>query len=210
MERPHLDVSQLNATVASVLDEVKRRGDEAVKEYEQKFDHVSLQSLAVSGDEMEEAMSLVSDELKEAIALAHHNIKVFHESQRFVGQKTETQPGVVCWQKSVPIGKVGLYIPGGTAPLFSTVLMLATPAKIAGCRDIVLCTPPGRDGKVNPAILVAAQTAGVSRIFKAGGVQAIGAMAYGTESVPKTDKIFGTAINTLWRPSNRSVCTTWL
>ncbi len=189
--RPHLDVSQLNATVASVLDDVKRRGDEAVKDYEAKFDHVALQSLAVSRDEMEEACALVSDELKEAIELAHHNIKVFHESQRFVGQKTETQPGVVCWQKSVPIGKVGLYIPGGTAPLFSTVLMLATPAKIAGCRDIVLCTPPGRDGKVNPAILVAARTAGVDRIFKAGGVQAIGAMAYGTESVPKTDKIFG-------------------
>ena len=191
VERPHLDVSQLNATVASVLDDVKRRGDEAVKDYELKFDHVALQSLAVSSDEMEEAASLVSDELKAAIALAHHNIKVFHEAQRFVGHKTETQPGVVCWQKSVPIGKVGLYIPGGTAPLFSTVLMLATPAKIAGCRDIVLCTPPGRDGKVNPAILVAAQTAGVDRIFKAGGVQAIGAMAYGTESVPKTDKIFG-------------------
>ncbi len=191
VERPHLDVSQLNATVASVLDDVKRRGDEAVKDYEAKFDHVALQSLAVSRDEMEEACALVSDELKEAIELAHHNIKVFHESQRFVGQKTETQPGVVCWQKSVPIGKVGLYIPGGTAPLFSTVLMLATPAKIAGCRDIVLCTPPGRDGKVNPAILVAARTAGVDRIFKAGGVQAIGAMAYGTESVPKTDKIFG-------------------
>ncbi len=191
VERPHLDVSQLNATVASVLDDVKRRGDEAVKDYELKFDHVALQSLAVSSDEMEEAASLVSDELKEAIALAHHNIKVFHEAQRFVGHKTETQPGVVCWQKSVPISKVGLYIPGGTAPLFSTVLMLATPAKIAGCRDIVLCTPPGRDGKVNPAILVAAQTAGVDRIFKAGGVQAIGAMAYGTESVPKTYKIFG-------------------
>ena len=191
VERPHLDVSQLNATVASVLDDVKRRGDEAVKDYELKFDHVALQSLAVSSDEMEEAASLVSDELKAAIALAHHNIKVFHEAQRFVGHKTETQPGVVCWQKSVPISKVGLYIPGGTAPLFSTVLMLATPAKIAGCRDIVLCTPPGRDGKVNPAILVAAQTAGVDRIFKAGGVQAIGAMAYGTESVPKTDKIFG-------------------
>ncbi len=186
-----MDVSQLNATVASVLDDVKRRGDEAVKDYEAKFDHVALQSLAVSRDEMEEACALVSDELKEAIELAHHNIKVFHESQRFVGQKAETQPGVVCWQKSVPIGKVGLYIPGGTAPLFSTVLMLATPAKIAGCRDIVLCTPPGRDGKVNPAILVAARTAGVDRIFKAGGVQAIGAMAYGTESVPKTDKIFG-------------------
>ncbi len=191
VERPHLDVSQLNATVASVLDDVKRRGDEAVKDYEAKFDHVALQSLAVSRDEMEEACALVSDELKEAIELAHHNIKVFHESQRFVGHKTETQPGVVCWQKSVPIGKVGLYIPGGTAPLFSTVLMLATPAKTAGCRDIVLCTPPGRDGKVNPAILVAARTAGVDRIFKAGGVQAIGAMAYGTESVPKTDKIFG-------------------
>ena len=186
-----MDVSQLNATVASVLDDVKRRGDEAVKDYELKFDHVALQSLAVSSDEMEEAASLVSDELKAAIALAHHNIKVFHEAQRFVGHKTETQPGVVCWQKSVPISKVGLYIPGGTAPLFSTVLMLATPAKIAGCRDIVLCTPPGRDGKVNPAILVAAQTAGVDRIFKAGGVQAIGAMAYGTESVPKTYKIFG-------------------
>ncbi len=186
-----MDVSQLNATVASVLDDVKKRGDEAVKDYEAKFDHVALQSLAVSSDEMAEAASLVSDELKEAIALAHHNIKVFHEAQRFEGHKTETQPGVVCWQKSVPISKVGLYIPGGTAPLFSTVLMLATPAKIAGCRDIVLCTPPGRDGKVNPAILVAAQTAGVNRIFKAGGVQAIGAMAYGTESVPKTYKIFG-------------------
>ena len=191
VERPHLDVSQLNATVKSVLDDVKRRGDEAVKEYEQKFDHVTLQSLAVTCEEMEEASSLVSNELKDAISLAHHNIKAFHEAQRFVGHKTETQPGVVCWQKSVPIGKVGLYIPGGTAPLFSTVLMLATPAKIAGCRDIVLCTPPGRDGKVNPAILVAARTAGVSRIFKAGGVQAIGAMAFGTESVPKTDKIFG-------------------
>lgn len=191
VERPHLDVSQLNATVKSVLDDVKRRGDEAVKDYEAKFDHVTLQSLAVTCEEIEEASALVSDELKDAIALAHHNIKAFHEAQRFVGHKTETQPGVVCWQKSVPIGKVGLYIPGGTAPLFSTVLMLATPAKIAGCRDIVLCTPPGRDGKVNPAILVAARTAGVSRIFKAGGVQAIGAMAFGTESVPKTDKIFG-------------------
>lgn len=184
-------MSQLNATVASVLADVKARGDEAVKDYEAKFDHVALQSLAVSQEEMEEAQQLVGSELKDAITLAHHNIKAFHESQRFTGQKVETQPGVECWQKSVAIGKVGLYIPGGTAPLFSTVLMLATPAKIAGCRDIVLCTPPGRDGKVNPAILVAAQTAGVNRIFKAGGVQAIGAMAYGTESVPKTYKIFG-------------------
>ena len=191
VERPHLDVSQLNATVASVLADVKERGDEAVKEYEQKFDHVALSQLAVSSEELEEAQQLVSNELKEAIRLAHHNIYKFHEAQRFNGSKIETQPGVVCWQKSVPIERVGLYIPGGTAPLFSTVLMLATPAKIAGCKEIVLCTPPNKEGKVNPAILVAASIAGVSKIFKAGGVQAIGAMAYGTQSVPKVYKIFG-------------------
>ena len=141
--------------------------------------------------EMEEAEKLVSADLKAAIQLAHYNIKTFHEAQHFKPKKVETQPGVVCWQKSVAIQKVGLYIPGGTAPLFSTVLMLATPAKIAGCEEIVLCTPPGRNGKVNPAILVAARVAGVSKIFKAGGVQAIGAMAYGTESIPKVYKIFG-------------------
>ena len=191
IERPRLDLSQLNATVASVLADVKQRGDEAVKEYEAKFDKVALTSLAVTEQEMDEAESLISNDLKDAIILAHHNIKVFHISQRFVGQKIKTQEGVTCWQKSVAIEKVGLYIPGGTAPLFSTVLMLATPAKIAGCQEIVLCTPPGRDGKVNPAILVAARIAGVSKIFKAGGVQAIGAMAYGTQSVPKVYKIFG-------------------
>ena len=191
MERPHLDVSQLNETVASVLADVKQRGDEAVKGYELKFDHVDLPSLEVTKDEIAEAEKLVTKELKEAIQLAHANIKTFHESQRFRSKKVETLPGVTCWQKSVPIEKVGLYIPGGTAPLFSTVLMLATPAKIAGCKEIVLCTPPNREGKVNPAILVAAQIAGVSKIFKAGGVQAIGAMAYGTETVPKVYKIFG-------------------
>lgn len=191
VERPHLDVSQLNETVASVLADVKLRGDEAVKGYELKFDHVDLASLEVTKDEIAEAEKLVTKELKEAIQLAHANIKTFHESQRFRSKKIETQPGVTCWQKSVPIEKVGLYIPGGTAPLFSTVLMLATPAKIAGCKEIVLCTPPNREGKVNPAILMAAQIAGVSKIFKAGGVQAIGAMAYGTESIPKVYKIFG-------------------
>ena len=191
VERPHLDVSQLNDTVASVLADIRKRGDDAVKGYELKFDHVDLPSLAVTEQEMEETERLVSPELKAAIQLAHYNIHAFHEAQRFRSKKVETQPGVVCWQKSVAIEKVGLYIPGGTAPLFSTVLMLATPAKIAGCSEIVLCTPPGRDGKVNPAILVAARIAGVSRIFKAGGVQAIGAMAYGTESVPKVYKIFG-------------------
>jgi histidinol dehydrogenase len=189
--RPRLDLTKLNATVSSVLADVKQRGDVAVKEYEEKFDKAVLTSLAVTEQEMDEAEQLISDELKDAIILAHHNIKVFHISQRFVGQKIKTQEGVTCWQKSIAIEKVGLYIPGGTAPLFSTVLMLATPAKIAGCKEIVLCTPPNKEGKVNPAILYAARVAGVSKIFKAGGVQAIGAMAYGTESVPKVFKIFG-------------------
>jgi histidinol dehydrogenase len=191
VERPHLDVSQLNATVAAVLNDIRANGDEAVKAYEEKFDHVVLEELAVSEQEIDEAISMVSEDLLASLRLAHHNIAAFHEAQRYEGIRVETAPGVSCWQKSVPIEKVGLYIPGGTAPLFSTVLMLATPAKIAGCREIVLCTPPNREGKVNPAILAAARIAGVSKIFKAGGVQAIGAMAYGTESVPKVYKIFG-------------------
>lgn len=190
-ERPHLDVSQLNATVSAVLSDIKERGDAAVKDYEAKFDKVQLDSLVVSAEEMQEAESLVSAELMSALVLAHKDIAAFHESQRFVGKKVETASGVTCWQKACAIEKVGLYIPGGTAPLFSTVLMLATPAKIAGCKEIVLCTPPNREGKVHPAILMAAKVAGVSKIFKAGGVQAIGAMAYGTESVPKVYKIFG-------------------
>ncbi|MBQ3700334.1 MAG: histidinol dehydrogenase [Prevotella sp.] len=191
VERPRLDLTKLNETVATVLADIKQRGDEAVREYELKFDKAELTTLAVTEQEMDEAEKLVSNELRDAIILAHHNIKVFHISQRFVGQKVKTQEGVTCWQKSVAIERVGLYIPGGTAPLFSTVLMLATPAKIAGCKEIVLCTPPSREGKVNPAILVAARIAGVSKIYKIGGVQAIGAMAYGTESVPKVFKIFG-------------------
>ena len=190
-ERPRIDVSKLNATVSQVLSDVRQRGDVAVAEYEEKFDHAHLDSLAVSEQEIDEAMLAISPELADAIRLAHHNIHAFHSAQRFNECRVETQPGVECWQKAVAIEKVGLYIPGGTAPLFSTVLMLATPAKIAGCKEIVLCTPPAADGSVNPAILVAARTAGVSRIFKAGGVQAIGAMAYGTQSVPKVSKIFG-------------------
>ena len=189
--RPRLDLTELNETVANVLKRIRQEGDVAVKAYELMFDKAVLTVLAVSPQEMAEAEQLVSDELRDAITLAHHNIKLFHESQRFSGQKVKTQEGVTCWQKSVAIERVGLYIPGGTAPLFSTVLMLATPAKIAGCKEIVLCTPPNREGKVNPAILVAARIAGVSKIYKIGGVQAIGAMAYGTESVPKVFKIFG-------------------
>ena len=190
-KRPVLNMETLRGTVSEVLGRIKAEGDKAVLDYEERFDKVKLNGLAVSEAEIEEAESMVSDELKKAIQLAEQNIRTFHSAQKFVGKKVETQPGVTCWQKAVAIEKVGLYIPGGTAPLFSTVLMLATPAKIAGCKEIVLCTPPNKEGKVNPAILYAARVAGVSKIFKAGGVQAIGAMAYGTESVPKVYKIFG-------------------
>lgn len=191
IERPHKDAAELNSVVEEVLSDIKKRGDVAVRDYELKFDKVKLLSLKVTEEEMAEAESLVSEELKSALRLAHKNIRAFHEAQQFTGKKVETMPGVCCWRKAVAIEKVGLYIPGGTAPLFSTVLMLATPAKIAGCKDIVLCSPPNRDGKLHPAILYAAKIAGVDNIFKIGGVQAIGAMAYGTESVPKVYKIFG-------------------
>ncbi len=191
LKRPTLDTENLFDTVKAIIERVKTEGDRAVLDYEAQFDKVSLSSLSVSAQEMDEAKALVSNELKAAIRLSAQNIETFHAAQRFNGAKVETQPGVTCWQKAVAIEKVGLYIPGGTAPLFSTVLMLALPARIAGCREIVLCTPPARDGKVHPAVLYAARVAGVSRIFKAGGVQAIAAMAYGTESVPKVYKIFG-------------------
>ena len=191
LKRPTLNVNALRDTVSQVLERVRQEGDRAVIEYEALFDKVQLDTLAVTPDEMEEGIAHVSPELKSAIELAHDNIEKFHTAQRFEGKRIETRSGVTCWQKSVAIEKVGLYIPGGTAPLFSTVLMLATPARIAGCREIVLCTPPNREGKIHPAILCAARVAGVSRIFKIGGVQAIGAMAYGTESVPKVYKIFG-------------------
>ena len=191
VKRPALDVTTLFDTVRTVLNEVRSEGDTAVKRYEEKFDKVTLSGLQVSEEEIKEARELVSEDLKQAIRTAKANIEKFHASQRFTGQKVETTSGVTCWQKAVAIEKVGLYIPGGTAPLFSTVLMLAVPAHIAGCKEIVLCTPPNREGKVHPAILFAAETAGVSKIFKAGGIQAIAAMAYGTESVPKVYKIFG-------------------
>ena len=191
LKRPVMNTENLFDTVRSIINRVKAEGDRAVLEYEEKFDKAILSSLVVSAEEQAEAETLVSEDLQAAIRLAKQNIETFHAAQRFEGKKVETQPGVACWQKAVAIEKVGLYIPGGTAPLFSTVLMLAVPAKIAGCKEIVLCTPPGKDGKVHPAVLFAAKVAGVSRIFKVGGVQAIAAMAYGTESVPKVYKIFG-------------------
>lgn len=191
LRRPTLNTATLRETVLEVLERVRTKGDKAVIEYEEKFDHVHLDSLTVSEEEFAEAEKAVSIELKAAIMLAFNNIKKFHEAQKFESKPVNTLPGVTCWQKAVAIEKVGLYVPGGTAPLFSTVLMLATPAQIAGCKEIVLCTPPNREGKIHPAILYAAKIAGVSRVFKAGGVQAIGAMAYGTSSVPKVYKIFG-------------------
>ncbi|MDR1881758.1 MAG: histidinol dehydrogenase [Prevotella sp.] len=197
LTRPAFDTSALNNTVGAVLSDIEARGDEAVFEYGAKFDNVNLASLAVTKEEMEASEFLVSDELKAAIRFAKGNIEAFHRSQIFESKKIETASGVTCWQKAVAIEKVGLYIPGGTAPLFSTVLMLAVPAKIAGCREIILCSPPDKEGKIHPAILFAAKEAGVDVMFKIGGIQAIGAMAYGTRSVPKVYKIFG--------PGNRYV-----
>ena len=191
LRRPTLNMAALSEKVGVILKNVETNGDKAVIEYEEQFDHVKLESLTVTPEELKEAEAQVPIELKVAILLAQRNIYTFHKKQKFEGKKVETMEGVTCWQKAVGIERVGLYIPGGTAPLFSTVLMLAVPAKIAGCKEIVLCTPPNKEGKIHPAILYAAQVAGVSKIFKAGGVQAIGAMAYGTESVPKVYKIFG-------------------
>lgn len=191
LSRPTLNTATLRDTVLQVLGAIRKKGDKAVIEYEEKFDKVKLSSLEVTEEEFAEAELLTDSKLKEAIGNALENIRTFHASQKFEGKKITTTTGVTCWQKAVAIEKVGLYIPGGTAPLFSTVLMLAAPAKIAGCKEIVLCSPPNKEGKINPAILYAAKAAGVSRIFKAGGVQAIGAMAYGTESIPKVYKIFG-------------------
>ena len=191
LSRPAHDASHLTATVSAVLEDVRLHGDQAVIKYEKQFDHAELTDLAVTEAEMEEAERLVPDGLKQAIIQAHGNIETFHASQKFHAPHVQVTEGVECWQQAIPIQRVGLYIPGGTAPLFSTVLMLATPARLAGCPQIVLCTPPSQEGKVNPAVLYAARVAGVSSVFKAGGVQAIGAMAYGTESIPQVYKIFG-------------------
>lgn len=199
LQRPLADKArEVTDTVTSIMDDVKRNGDEALMRYEMKFTGAQLDRLEVTPEEIDEAESLVSDELRDAIAMARENIAAFHRAQVMSQPvKVTTQPGVTCEQRAVPIDRVGLYIPGGNSPLFSTVLMLAVPARIAGCRDIILCTPAGKDGKVHPAILYAAKAAGVSRIYKTGGAQAIAAMTFGTESIPKVYKIFG--------PGNRYV-----
>ncbi len=191
LARPVFDSTQLFETVQLVLDDVKKNGDKAVRTYTAKFDKVTLESFEVTKEEMAEAETLVSRQLKQAIEMARRNIWKFHVEQQQDLPEIQTSPGVLCWQKAVAIEKVGLYVPGGTAPLFSTVLMLGIPASIAECKEIILCTPPNAGGKVHPAVLYAAKIAGVHRIFKIGGTQAIAAMAYGTETVPKVYKIFG-------------------
>ena len=191
LQRPSFDNSELITKVKSVLDEVKLGGDDAVKKFTNSFDGVLLDKFKVSSEEIEESISLVPIELKNAIELAAKNIQCFHEKQLTEVEVIETMPGIKCWRKLVGIEKVGLYIPGGTAPLFSTILMLGIPAKIAGCKQIVLCSPPDKNGKLHPAILYAARLVGINNIFTIGGVQAIAAMAYGTETVPQVYKIFG-------------------
>ncbi|MGM9835621.1 MAG: histidinol dehydrogenase [Muribaculaceae bacterium] len=197
MTRAALNTDELQAVVGDIIAEVRSRGDEALRDYARRFDGVELSDLRVSEAEIAEAAQLVSDELKQAIAMAAANIERFHSAQVMQPIAVETVPGVRCEQRAVAISNVGLYIPGGNSPLFSTVLMLVIPARIAGCRHIVLCTPPGKNGKVHPAILYAAQYAGATEIYKVGGAQAVAAMAYGTQSIPRVSKIFG--------PGNRFV-----
>lgn len=191
LARPVMDSSALEAKVMAVLQDVRANGDHALRNYTRKFDGVDLERFAVGQEEIAAAATMISSELKNAIQQAAANIRQFHAAQQQVPEFIETMPGVRCWRKSVGIEKVGLYIPGGTAPLFSTLLMLGIPATLAGCREIILCSPPDKNGLLHPAILYAASVVGVTRIFKLGGVQAIGAMAYGTETVPKVYKIFG-------------------
>ncbi len=190
-KRPKLQTGDLDTLVSEVFDKVRVSGDEAVKAFTRQFDKVVLSGLTVSKKEWEQGTAVVPEALRRAILKAKKNIETFHKAQLSQGFSVETEPGVQCWQKSVPVRKVGIYIPGGTAPLFSTVLMLAVPAQIAGCEKIVLATPPNGEGKIPPAILIAAQITGVDVVVKAGGVQAIAALTYGTESIPKVDKIFG-------------------
>ena len=191
LKRPALDSTSLEATVKSILADIKLNGDSAVKKYALQFDKANLNSFEVNQNEIKSAETKLSTELKNAIQNAKSNIEKFHSAQKEITQPIETTSGVNCWRKSVGIEKVGLYIPGGSAPLFSTVLMLGIPAKLAGCKEIILCTPSDSNGNINPAILFAAQLVGVTKIFKVGGVQAIAAMAYGTESIPQVYKIFG-------------------
>lgn len=191
LRRPVQDLSELEPLVKQIFADIQERGDRALADYTLRYDNTRLDQLPVSRQEINEAAGKVDPYLKKAINVAIENIELFHASQKTVPGRIGTMPGVYCWQKAVPLEKAGIYIPGGTAPLFSTVLMLAVPASVAGCREIIMCTPPGKDGQIDPAILYAASVTGVTKIFRAGGIQAIAAMAYGTATIPRVDKIFG-------------------
>ncbi len=191
IKRPAIETAELEKKVKKILQKVKDNGDKAIRKYAKEFDGLKIKNLLVSEKEIAAATNTVSEELKSAIQQAKKNIEIFHTAQKETVNKIETMPGIQCWRKSVGIEKIGLYIPGGSAPLFSTVLMLGVPAQLAGCKEIILCTPPSKDGSINPAILYTAQLCGITKIFKVGGAQAIAAMAYGTESIPNVFKIFG-------------------
>ncbi len=191
LQRPVMNTTALEGSVKNILQEVKQQGDAAVKKFTQQFDKAAIDTMMVSEEEFNTAQELLDAKLKAAILSAKVNIETFHKTQLTAPEVIETMPGVQCWRKSVGIEKVGLYIPGGTAPLFSTILMLGVPAKLAGCKEIILCSPPDTNGQLNPAILFAAKAVGITNVFKVGGVQAIGAMAYGTETIPAVSKIFG-------------------
>lgn len=191
VERPAADLNELNSLVDQIFKEVEQDGDIALKKYTAQFDQVDLQAFAVNSEDLTKASKAISDQLKDAMQLAKSNIEKFHSAQRESVKVIETTPGVECWRESRPVEKVGIYIPGGSAPLFSTVLMLGVPAKLAGCKEIVLCTPPDKNGKINPAILYVAQLVGITSIYSIGGIQAIAALTFGTETIPKVEKIFG-------------------
>lgn len=191
IQRPVMETESLEQSVKAILREVKENGDSALRKFTKQFDKADVQELPVHPDEFMTAQAALDPKLKAAILSARVNIETFHKTQITESKPIETMPGVLCWRKSIAIEKVGLYIPGGTAPLFSTILMLGVPAKLAGCKEIIICTPPDANGKIADAILFAAKAVGITKVFRAGGVQAIGAMAYGTESIPKVSKIFG-------------------
>jgi len=213
-ERPQIELDFLEGSVKNIINRVRKSGDEALRELTLQFDKVQIDVLQVSDQEVSEALTSIPSSLKTSILAAAKNIEVFHAAQRRASEKIETMPGVTCWRKATAIQKVGIYIPGGSAPLFSTVLMLGVPARLAGCEEVILCSPPDRNGKINPAILFAAQLTGVKKIYKVGGAQAIAAMAFGTETIPSVSKTFGpgnqydTKAKQLFRPPTISILIT--
>lgn len=191
LRRPSVDREEIEGSVRKIVNKIRKNGDRALRKFTEKFDGFKMDKIELDGEEIDEGVSTIAPQLQNAIDIAIQNVRKFHNEQLQEEKRIETMPGISCWRRSVPIDKVGLYIPGGSAPLFSSIIMLGVPASIAGCEEIIMCTPPGKDGKIEPAMLYAAKMCGVKRIFRAGGAQAIAAMAYGTETIPRIQKIFG-------------------